>query len=1146
MPNVGFAYLLRGPVHVACTIFILNAAARSFSVEAHGSSAQLQKFPRLLQSRASSCPVPQDVVFLVDSSATIGAPAFDKIKAFLVDVYQGLQIPPIRSGIIRFWHQHDIIAAMSLDKGTLLKAVWNMGYVQGETLLAPPLLTAQDVLINGTSQHKTVVVITDGDPNDGTDAKKRAAAMREIGIRLVVIVVGKAKTDYVREIVSTPVEDNIIRADSHSMLLNATGSLLRTLDLPCPCDPGLVVPVNISTKKQNENVTLKELLQHGQTTSMQCTDVASGYKGMVKLTCMNSKLFASHSCEQTCRDDNTNVLLIFNDERILLRPPKEMLNGGVEEVQCKDVIPGTVGTIELICEGGTLLVQHRCFQRCEHRMGSELSVNISHESSSVKLKAPQGGLDGGSLLLHQCEDHFANTTGSIGLTCFDGELRAAAQCTPRKDVQCPECVQCAECNQTCGGEGGQSSDGGVPIWTLPVYCVCSAFLGGLFMFFFQSRWQLKCAKIVIEPDPTTEQGMQTEPPPPPLEMHSRSTQVEGAKTTATGDLAVQTDPIMYAELMRGQQRAVDLVFIVDSSVSVGLPNFQKATDFLLELIHHFEMPAVRAGFIQFNDKVPFPDSAAITGDRAELEAKIKAMKYDIGETEMGPPLAAAAGMLEKVSSTSKKLIVVLTDGNPNDLDAVRHVVARLKNMGIRLMFVHVGALTTPSIMRELATAPADRNVVHLNSYDELLAAAFDVLAHVVEIHKCVRRMKCAASLLPYKVVPNIDAIQGTEIMCPGWRFTDCKDQTHWCWCWDGKAPIVHTQLEPWTPTTLSKPVLTKPASVDAPGTQLPVDVVYVVDSSASIGLHGFQSIKDFLIEAIQRIGMPANRVGLVQFRDDSPFLNSAAITGDQAQIEAKIRAMPYDITPTQYLNQANPLTFAAEMLEKVSSPSQKLILVLTDKDPNDLRAVREVTTLLKSKGIDLMFLPIAAFATPALPARGNWELGQLQLQIELRKEALVSEVDQWQKAKVAQELELERRKVKFEAEVDEWHKAQKTQLSPPQTAPPSPAKATSVQPVLSLQPQPQPQLQIRKLELTKGTELVDSERQLTHLQGQVAQLQKPLSETEFFVQQHQGTGNHPAHLSHLSEVEREQWYRAKLAKERLQTKAKVLKANFSP
>jgi len=85
----------------------------------------------------------------------------------------------------------------------------------------------------------------------------------------------------------------------------------------------------------------------------------------------------------------------------------------------------------------------------------------------------------------------------------------------------------------------------------------------------------------------------------------------------------------------------------------------------------------RIGFVQFNDKSPVLDSAALTGDRAQIEAKIKAMKYDTGVIRMGSlqryahqenPLTVAAGMLEKVSRLSKRMLVVLTDRDPNDLD----------------------------------------------------------------------------------------------------------------------------------------------------------------------------------------------------------------------------------------------------------------------------------------------------------------------------------------------------------------------------------------------------------------------------------------------------------------------------------------------
>eukprot|EP00746_Dinoflagellata_sp_MGD_P000245 gnl/MRDRNA2_/MRDRNA2_100439_c0_seq1.p1 gnl/MRDRNA2_/MRDRNA2_100439_c0~~gnl/MRDRNA2_/MRDRNA2_100439_c0_seq1.p1 ORF type:complete len:972 (+),score=138.16 gnl/MRDRNA2_/MRDRNA2_100439_c0_seq1:86-3001(+) len=804
MSNGAFVHVLPGPVHIARTILILSAATCSSFAEAH-SSTQHSQIPRLLQSQApidlNGCPVPQAVVFVVDSSSSVARADsnLNTIKAFLVDTYDKLQIPPLMSGLIRFEDQWEIVAPMTFDKSALLTAVRYMSSAIGETLLSPALLAAQDLLlVNNISvsnfKHKTVVVITDGNPNDEIETKNSADMLRKNGIRVIVVMIGEPKTKFeIGDIVSTPVEDNIIRVPSLPQLLDATSTLLELLDLPCSCEPGLNVSINITNSVDKcdnslntKHVSLEEPLPHGTTISMQCMDVLSGYQGIVNLTCMDAQLFASHSCKQTCRPDNTNALVIFNKERILLRPPREMYSGGVEEVHCNDVIPGTVGAIQLLCDDGTLLVEHRCVQgRCP----AGLSVSVSHESAVANVEAPVGGLDSGSSLLYQCKDHFANSTGSISLTCFDGELRASALCinqtTPDVEVDCSTLTPTPMPDVIINTEQSAQSEGsGVPIWAVVIYCMITACVGALFMFCFLNNLQKHHKRVInaVVPLATRDREMQTEDSGKGVNLSSPLPAPQPPPTPQPQPLPrpEPPSPVMYAELMRGTQRPTDIVFLLDSSISIGEQIFQKATEFLLELTQYFEMPPVRAGLIQFNHNAPFPDFADITGDKAELEGKIKLVKYNAGETEMGPPLAHAAEMLEKLGSLTKKVIIVLTDGNPNDKVHVRTVAEQNKNKGIQMMFVLVGARASDSFVRELATTPAERNVIHWHSYRERQAAASAILAEILESEKWVRRMKCTVPLTPYKVVPDIDAITGTEVMC-----------------WNGQHRIVHDGFEPW-------------------------------------------------------------------------------------------------------------------------------------------------------------------------------------------------------------------------------------------------------------------------------------------------------------------------------------------------------------
>jgi Mg-chelatase subunit ChlD/Ca2+-binding EF-hand superfamily protein len=1083
---------------------ILQAVAQSSTARESGSAS------RLLQlSVNGSCPVPQEILFLVDSSASIGQAEFNKSRAFVVDILQKLVLPPIRSGVIRFEDQYDIVATLSFDKANLIKAVQSMGYAEGETLLGPPLMAAHNLLLTmGSFEHQTIVVITDGDPSDWTETRTQADAIRESGIRLMIVKIGTQKSGLVQDIVSTPVKDNIITVDTYDLLLSSADALIDALDVPCPCDAGTSVPIVI--ENTNYRDTLKEVLPHGQSRFWQCRNLAVGYSGSINVTCNDAQVLTAHTCEQTCRADNTEALVIFDDKRVLLQPPTEILSQSVGEVACKSTFPGSLGTIQLFCENGTLVAQHGCVRRCP----AGLNVSVTYGSSVVELQAPEGGLDGGTLLLRQCENHFGGTTGSIGLGCFDGQLQASAQC--EEQIVCPP--------------AGSESDG-VPLPIVIVACLLSAIFTGAFGYVALGKNQPTGGGGSVHPVPfdpekipekiLVDAGAETDAekkdfemqveempsllpiidPPPPKKGHDASTQVlhSGGTHSAmqtdpklTQVISTQTDAVMYAELARGTQLPLDVVFVVDSSASVGRDDFQKATQFLLEVIHHFDMPIVRTGFIQFNDKIPFPDSAGVTHDRDQIEAKIKAMEYDIGETKMEPPLRAAGEMLEKVGSLSQKLIVVLTDGDPNDIDAVRDAVKVLKARGIRLMFVHIGTASTPSIMRELATEPAERNVIHLESYTKLVECASFVLKQVLEVSKWVRRVKCTMPVLGYQTVPNIDAIDGTEIMHSGWAFTECKDQAHWCWCWDPdkNSIIVDPQVEPWDtcdirpalpppklqpkpapkpepqppkpapkvatrdhvtqtdpmpapnpepqppkpgpkpapkvirdrdmqteirairdrdmqtdpmpvprpePKPEPKPVkpvpVVKPKGCDAAtqyeivkgrniesiqqtesilyaelmcGPQLPLDVVFVVDSSASVGEQDFHKATKFLMEVIQHFEMPAVCTGFIQFNDTVPFPDEAQVTGNRAQIEAKIKAMKYVVGETKM---APPLVAAAGMLrdaQKMNRSSQKLIIVLTDGDPNDLDAVRKVTSKIKDEGIRLVFVHVGDLATPEI------------------------------------------------------------------------------------------------------------------------------------------------------------------------------------
>merc|ERR1719399_2590353 len=89
------------------------------------------------------------------------------------------------------------------------------------------------------------------------------------------------------------------------------------------------------------------------------------------------------------------------------------------------------------------------------------------------------------------------------------------------------------------------------------------------------------------------------------------------------------------------------------------------------------------------------------------------MKHSIGETRIAPPLYKAADMLESTGRRNEaghpveKVVVVITDGDPNDPIETEAQIKSLRSRGFRLLFVQVNSSgvdggPAPIFLRSLA------------------------------------------------------------------------------------------------------------------------------------------------------------------------------------------------------------------------------------------------------------------------------------------------------------------------------------------------------------------------------------------------------------------------------------------------------------
>jgi len=248
----------------------------------------------------------------------------------------------------------------------------------------------------------------------------------------------------------------------------------------------------------------------------------------------------------------------------------------------------------------------------------------------------------------------------------------------------------------------------------------------------------------------------------------------------------QTEPQVYAELECATQCPLDVVFLVDSSQSVTEVGFRNCIKFLNCVTAELEMPPVNAGLVRFHGKHSIISD--LTGEKDAFLTALAGMAYEAGETRLAAPLRCAADMLRSTAPHRKKVIVVITDGEPLDLPETQRVAKSCKDQGTELIFVATGPEIQMETVKQLASSPWEKYVLELANYDELASssAAVALLKCIVEVSMRIRRAKCAVNLYDFTCA-DLSTVDGWDMMVPGWQQ---KSSTRWSW-----EPSPHIHLE---------------------------------------------------------------------------------------------------------------------------------------------------------------------------------------------------------------------------------------------------------------------------------------------------------------------------------------------------------------
>ncbi|KAM6161015.1 collagen alpha-4(VI) chain-like [Erethizon dorsatum] len=179
-----------------------------------------------------------DIVFLVDSSTSIGPQNFKKVKNFLHSVVLGLDISSdqVQVGLVQY--NTNIYPAFQLNqyflKSVILEKIQNLPYHTGGTNTGSALefIRTRYLTETGGSRAKdrvpqVVILVTDGESND--EVQDAAAQLKEDGVVVYVVGVNVQDVQELQKIASQPHEKFFFNAENFNILQDFSGSLLQTL-----------------------------------------------------------------------------------------------------------------------------------------------------------------------------------------------------------------------------------------------------------------------------------------------------------------------------------------------------------------------------------------------------------------------------------------------------------------------------------------------------------------------------------------------------------------------------------------------------------------------------------------------------------------------------------------------------------------------------------------------------------------------------------------------------------------------------------------------------------------------------------------------------------------------------------------------------
>ncbi|XP_076854659.1 von Willebrand factor A domain-containing protein 2 isoform X2 [Brachyhypopomus gauderio] len=366
--------------------------------------------------------------------------------------------------------------------------------------------------------------------------------------------------------------------------------------------------------------------------------------------------------------------------------------------------------------------------------------------------------------------------------------------------------------------------------------------------------------------------------------------------------------------------AMDVLFVMDGSYSVGKGSFERSRRCVLKLCEALDIgpDTVRVGVLLFSSSPRMEISLDSYSTKEELRKRIKKIHYRGGSTQTALALkyVLRKGFPSRHNSTVPRVAVLLSDGKSQG--AVQQAASELKESGVSLFAV---GLRYPrwEELHALASVPTESHVFSAEHVLDTVNGLYTTLSTAgicsaipsgcrVESYPCVQ-----------KTLETLKELQGNFMcwkgargyspytsLCPYYRYTKvykplptvchrtvCSDPCDSQPCQNG-GTCVSEGLERFhceCPSGYGSepscaPLLTLDCSVD---------VLFLVESSSALTLEGFLRFKSFLkrfVQAVLSRDAPV-KMGLAQYGADTSVVLGLGRRRDPAELARAVEDLQY-------------------------------------------------------------------------------------------------------------------------------------------------------------------------------------------------------------------------------------------------------------